>query len=74
MSVSFAFSSEGISISLCGSSKLANSSGVYYFVVKSVTRIEPIKTAAPMINDNFKFKGILPGTALLEMSNHFVKT
>ncbi|MNT94638.1 hypothetical protein D3C72_2363710 [compost metagenome] len=27
-----------------------------------------------MINDNFRFKGILPGTALFEMSNHFVKT
>ncbi|MNT16433.1 hypothetical protein D3C72_1515370 [compost metagenome] len=73
MSVIFDFSSESEIASLCGSSNFASSSGEYSFVVNSVTRIEPIKTAAPMIKDKVKFKGTLPGIVLFGTPKYFVK-
>ena len=73
MSVIFDFSSESEIASFCGSSNFANSSGEYSLVVNSVTKIEPIKTAAPIINDKVRFNGTLPGTVLFETPKYFVK-
>ena len=41
------------------SSKLANSSGVYSFVVSTVTKMDTTRTAAPIMNDKIKFVGFV---------------
>src|SRR5690606_8131938 len=56
------------------SSNCANSSGEYSLVVKMVTKIEPTKTMAPIINDHNKLSGTELSGDVFATPNQLVNT